>query len=127
MKCIEINLKRISLQSTDHVCQMARTLEKLFLEKLKSMPANEVEIEPLTKGRKPKTKAVRSLSQNRTSDLGLNGTVSSSNKPLQKDPVQLKQPRLRQTSTNNQTTTKLPTSTNQPVEQINNSHRQVRC
>lgn len=50
-------------KNTDDVVLMAQTLEKIFLQKIREMPKDELEIQPTVKGKaKPKTKKESSLS-----------------------------------------------------------------
>ena len=119
----------VALQPTDDVVLMARTLEKLFLEKLKDMPVSEVEIDVPTKGKKAKGKAVRgggTVTRKRTSDLTINQTVSSSNDTPRGNAIPLEEPQSLHAPANDESGTAAPTLTASPIVQINNSHAQVR-
>ena len=109
---------------------MGKTLEKVFLDKLKGMPVPEMEVQrpvkgKAKKGRAPPARSNAARATRKTVDSQSVHTVTSSNDAIeatefvQEQSTNSSQPRNGQSS--------LPASamTTAPVAQINNSHVQV--
>ena len=117
---------------------MAQTLEKNFLQKIRDMPAEEVEVQPPSKSKGKKNRPPKSSTVTRKKTLDAQpvqsvNTVTSSNDdvPLPStDTGYTTEQQIDVLTTNDQSTVASTTSTAvsaASVAQINNSHMQVKA
>ena len=123
------------MQPTDDVVLMAQTLEKNFLQKIRDMPGEEVEVQPPSKS-KGKKKASKSVGSTTTRKKNADvppvesvHTVTSSNDDVALPPSgYTTEQQTDVTTSNGQNIVASTVNTvvsSAPVAQINNSHMQV--